>query len=575
MSRESRKFTGIAVSPGLACGKACILGGAPVIPKRKVDIGDIQKELSRLTKAIEESKRQLQQIKAKVEKEMGPEEARVFEAHLLFLEDAYFYSQIEKKLIDKGITLEMAIEEVIRDSAELLKETRDPYLRERAQDIRDVGKRLLRNLLGYKRQSLLKGEKDIIIVAEELTPSDTVHLDKERIRGFVTEEGGITSHASILARSMGVPLVSGVIGFVRDLEMGETLLVDGFRGEVIRNPTRKEIAVFHRRIKDIEALAREEDRLAHLPAITLDGHKVDLLANIASEEDLSLALHSRAEGIGLYRTEIYFIDREDFPSEEEQFEIYRRVAEKLSPVTIRTLDLGGDKYHPVFPRPRELNPYLGYRAIRVSLEHPEIFKTQLRAILRASAFGKVRVMFPMIASLEEVKAAKRVLEEAKAELRKSNASYDERIQVGAMIEIPSAAIMAELILTEVDFLSVGTNDLIQYTLAVDRSNERVSRLYEPLNPAVLHLLKSLAEKAERAGKEISICGEMAGDPRYTLLLLGLGFSKLSMSSVFIPHIKKIIRSSTIKSARELATKALRLGEVEEIKKVLDQQGDFR
>lgn len=546
-----------------------------MIPKRKVDIGDIQKELNRLSKAIEESKKQLQHIKAKVEKEMGPEEARVFEAHLLFLEDAYFYSQVEKKIIDKGITLEMAIEEVIRDSAELLKETKDPYLRERAQDIRDVGKRLLRNLLGYERQSLLKDEKDIIIVAEELTPSDTVHLDKERIRGFVTEQGGITSHASILARSMGVPLVSGIIGFVRDLEIGETLLVDGFRGEVIRNPTRKEIAIFHRRVKDIKALAREEDRLAHLPAITLDGHKVDLLANIASEEDLPIALHSKAEGIGLYRTEIYFINREDFPSEEEQFEVYRRVAEKLSPVTIRTLDLGGDKYHPIFPRPRELNPYLGYRAIRVSLEHPEVFKTQLRAILRAGAFGEIRVMFPMIATVEEVKTAKNILAEAKAELRERGVPYDEKIQVGAMIEIPSAAIIAELILKEVDFLSVGTNDLIQYTLAVDRSNERVSRLYEPLNPAVLRLLKSLAEKAERVGKEISICGEMAGDPRYTLLLLGLGFSKLSMSSVFIPHIKKIIRSSTIESARKLAAEVLKLGEIEEIKRLLAQQRDIQ
>ena len=570
MVKTQSKFSGIAVSPGIAWGKACILGSPPKITRRKIRVGQVTRELSRLSQAIEISRTELEDLKKRITDKLSVKEAGIFDAHLLFLGDPVFLAQIQKKLVEERINIEAAVDDVILESIATFASTQDAYLKERIQDIRDVGRRILDNLIGYSQQCLIGEKKDLIIITMEITPSQAAGLNTSQIKGLITEKGGPTSHAAILARSLGIPLVTGIPNLTRLVELSTPVLMNGNSGEVIINPTHRQIQKYQTSVKELDEKKKQEKKVVGLPAVTKDGHKIQLLANIRTEEDIELARMFHAEGIGLYRTEIHFLDRTDYPSEEEQYEHYSAIVEKMAPfpVTIRTMDLGGDKFSPYFSdnhRYRERNPYLGLRAIRLSLKHPDIFKQQLRAILRASVSGTVKILLPMIASVEEVKQVKRLMQQSMRELQRKQHSFRDDIEIGAMVEIPSAALAIHSILNEVDFISVGTNDLIQYTLAVDRSNAQVSELYEPLHPAVLYLLKFIADAANGAGKEISICGEMAGDVRYSRLLLGLGYTYLSMSSFFIPQVKRAIRSISLSEAQALAKKALSLNETKKIK----------
>lgn len=573
MVKKQTKFQGIAISPGIAWGKACIFGSAPKIARRKIRVGQVARELSRLSLAIDASRSQLEDLRQKIIDKLSMKEAAIFEAHLLFLNDPVFLAQIQKKLVEERINIEAAVNDVIQESVTTFSSTQDAYLKERIQDIRDVGRRILDNLIGYSQQCLIGEESDLIIIAPEVTPSQAAGFNTSQIKGLITEKGGPTSHAAILARSLGIPLITGIPNLPRHIELSTPILMNGYSGEIFVNPTFKQIEKYQTSAKELDKQKQQEKKVVGLPSVTRDGQKIQLLANIRSEEDIDLAQMFYAEGIGLYRTEMHFLDRDDYPSEDEQFEHYRAIIEKMapSPVTIRTMDLGGDKFNPYYShnhRFREQNPYLGLRAIRLSLKYPEIFKQQLRAILRASVFGNAQILFPMIASIEEVKQIKRLLFQSMRELDQMKLPFKEDIPIGTMIEIPSAALAIDSILLEVDFISVGTNDLIQYTLAVDRGNAQVSQLYEPLHPSVLFLLKHVADAAKKAGKEVSICGEMAGDIRYAKLLVGLGYTLLSMSSYFIPQVKRVIRATSLDEARTLANKALSLTEVKKIRMLI-------
>jgi len=580
MVKKQTKFHGIAVSPGIGWGKACILGSAPKIARRKIRVGQVMRELSRLSQAIEMSRAQLEDLKKKIIAKLGSKEADIFEAHLLFLNDPIFLAQIQKKLVEQRINIEAAVDDVIQESITTFSSTQDTYLKERIQDIRDVGRRILDNLIGYSQQCMIGEESDLVIISPEITPSQAASFNTSQIKGLITEKGGPTSHAAILARSLGIPLITGIPNLASYVEISTPILMNGYTGEIIINPTFKQVQKYRTSIKKLDDKKQQEKKVVGLPPVTKDGHKIKLLANIRSEEDIELAQLFHAEGIGLYRTEIHFINRSEYPSEEEQYHHYRNIVEKMAPysVTIRTMDAGGDKISSYFTsnhRFHERNPYLGLRAIRLSLKYPEIFKQQLRAILRASVFGEAKILLPMIASVEEIKQVKRLLYQSKRELGNRNLTFKEDVQIGAMIEIPSAALTMDHILKEVDFISVGTNDLIQYTLAVDRGNAQVSQLYEPLHPSVLYLLKHIADAARRAEKEISICGEMAGDVRYSKLLLGLGYTHLSMSSFFIPQVKRLIRSISMDEAKSLANKVMSLNEIRKIKILIQNDNAFK
>ncbi len=572
MARKTKrvKLYGLKVSPGLGMGKVCVIGEALKAPRWRIAPDQVQTELQRLAEAIAAARRELRSIRDDLQERVGKREADIFDAHLLFLDDPYLREGIRKRVVQEHLNVEAAVEDVIQESAKKLSGVKDGYLRERAQDILDVGERLLHHLLGEKQRCLVDEESDLVLVANQLKPANTAHLDRDKIKGVVTERGGPTSHAAILARSLGVPMVTGIRQIVETATLGSLAIVDGYRGQVILNPLARDIELFRRRQEELALQFAEEEQLKALESLTADGRRVHLLANIASDEEVNLALAKGAEGIGLYRTEIHFLDREELPREEEQFQYYRRVVEKMAPrpVVIRTLDLGGDKMARFFPIPPEDNPYLGLRAIRISLAFPEVFLEQLRALLRAGGYGDLRILLPMVTTVEEVEAARGLLEKAKEQLRSRGEPFAERVPLGAMIEVPSAAVIVRDLLKVVDFLSVGTNDLIQYTLAVDRSNVEVSRLYEALNPAVLRLLADLRVAAEEAGKEIGICGEMAGDTRYTALLVGLGYTELSMSPFFIPQVKRVVRSLNYSKARRVAARILEMSRVTSIRRAL-------
>lgn len=561
------------MSPGIACGAACIIGGKLPIPRRKLRPGEELAEKERLKSAIEIARSELTHLRDSVRQEIGKSESDIFDAHLLFLDDPYLQRVIEHKLVDERKNLEQALSEMIEESEQMFGKVDNAYLRERALDIRDVGSRLLDHLLGGERKYLFDEYEDVIIVADVLTPSQAVGLDRKKIRGFITERGGAVSHAAILARSMGVPLVSGLSGVTDYLQFGMSIIVDGYRGQVIIQPSQREMDTYRQQLAMLKEEPDELRQLSELAAETKDGVKITLYANIGLASNIQSVKEAGAEGVGLFRTEGLFLERDGLPDEEEQFRAYRKTVEALSPlpVTFRTLDIGGDKLISSLPGlESEANPYLGMRAIRFSFEHPAVFRDQLRAILRTSAFGKVKILLPMIASLTEIKTAKCHVEEVKTELRNSRIPFDEQIPLGAMIEVPSAAIIIDAILREVDFISIGTNDLVQYTLAVDRSNERVSKLFDPLNPAVLHLLKRIKDAASAAGKEVSICGEMAGDTAYTELLVGLGFTLLSMSSPFIYGVKLVVRTLNAAEAGEVAKKVLTMTESLKVRQALQR-----
>lgn len=510
-------------------------------------------------------------IKEKAEKNLGAEKAEIFEGHIMLLEDEELEQEIVSLIKGDKKTADAAAYSVIEDQAQALESLDDEYLKERAADVRDIGKRLLKNILNIPIVDLSAISEEVILVAADLTPSETAQLNLDKVLGFITDLGGRTSHTSIMARSLELPAIVGTSDATSKIKNGDFIVLDGVNNTIHLNPSETEIdklkAFRDEYLQEKEELAKLKD----LPAITLDGHQVEVCANIGTVRDVAGAERNGAEGVGLYRTEFLFMDRDSLPTEEEQFQAYKAVAEAMGSqaVIVRTMDIGGDKDLPYMNLPKEENPFLGWRAIRICLDRKEILHSQLRAILRASKFGKLRIMFPMVISVEEVRELKAELEMLKAQLREEGKAFDESIEVGVMVETPAAAVIARHLAKEVDFFSIGTNDLTQYTLAVDRGNELISHLYNPMSPAVLNLIKQVIDASHAEGKWTGMCGELAGDERATLLLLGMGLDEFSMSAISIPRIKKLIRNASFTDTQALAEQALAQPTADELMKLVD------
>lgn len=571
-------LTGISGARGVGTGTVYVYKQESiVINKTTIEESEVQSELAALDQAIETTVAQLQAIKERARETMGDAEAAIFEAHTLIVQDPSLSDGIKGLVTGSCVSAAAAAEQTVNTFADMFLAMDDPYMRERGADIKDIGDRLLRNLLGMSPRGLAHLEGQVILVADDLTPSDTASLDKNIVKGLVTSSGGPTSHAAIMARTLEIPAVMGV-GSIDDIVTGTKAVVKGTEGEVLLDPSDEDFAKYSKEADAYRAHLQELKQSAELPSVTKDGKKILLFGNVGKAQDASHAVHLGAEGIGLFRTEFLYMKNDALPTEDEQFAVYKQVAERLhgEPVIIRTMDIGGDKELKCSQLPKELNPFLGYRAIRISLDRTDIFKTQLRAILRASAFGGVQIMYPMIASIDEIKAANVVLEEAKAELRAEGIAFNEDIEVGIMVEIPSVAVSADLFAPHVDFFSIGTNDLCQYTLAVDRMNEKIGNLYQPLHPSVLRLIKNTIDAGHKVDHITGMCGEMAGDPLATMILIGLGLDEFSMSASAIPVIKEIVRSVTVTECEEVAAKALSMSTAHEIseyaKSVLTEKG---
>ena len=552
-------ISGILASPGIAFGKALLLKEDEiVIDRKKISADSVDEEVARFIDGRAKASAQLEAIKTKAGETFGEEKEAIFEGHIMLLEDEELEQEIIALIKDKHMTADAAAHEVIEGQATALEELDDEYLKERAADVRDIGKRLLRNILGLNIIDLGAIQDEVILVAKDLTPSETAQLNLKKVLGFITDIGGRTSHTSIMARSLELPAIVGTGSVTSEVKNGDYLILDAVNNKVYVNPTNDEIES----LRAIQAQVAEEKtelaKLKDLPAITLDGHQVEVCANIGTVRDIDGAERNGAEGVGLYRTEFLFMDRDALPTEEEQFAAYKAVAEACGSqaVIVRTMDIGGDKELPYMNFPKEENPFLGWRAIRIAMDRKEILRDQVRAILRASAFGKLRIMFPMIISVEEVRALRKEIEIYKQELRDEGKAFDEAIEIGVMVETPAAATIARHLAKEVDFFSIGTNDLTQYTLAVDRGNDMISHLYQPMSPSVLNLIKQVIDASHAEGKWTGMCGELAGDERATLLLLGMGLDEFSMSAISIPRIKKIIRNTNFEDAKVLAEQAL-------------------
>ncbi|MBI4358835.1 MAG: phosphoenolpyruvate--protein phosphotransferase [Candidatus Omnitrophica bacterium] len=565
-----KTFKGIPVSPGVATAKALVLRGQDFfsVPKVEIRSEDIPKEIVRFEESLTKTRSDLFNVRKKIAQDLGHEHSDIFSAHLLILEDRTLIEDVLSKIKSERVSAEYAFSLVIQRYFHAFAQINDDYLKERVADIRDVGRRILLNLRGEKADSLVHLKEDIIVIAHDLSPSETATMDREHVIAFATDIGGPTSHTAIMARSMEIAAVVGLGRISKEVSNGQMVIIDGNHGIAIVGPDPQTIERYASEEKRFVELITELDKLKSLAAETLDGHKLQLTANIEFPDEIPSVIAHGAEGIGLYRTEYFYMNRTDLPSEEEQFNAYRHVAEQLvpQPVVIRTLDLGGDKFLSSLDLPREMNPFMGWRAIRFCLTRVDIFKTQLRAILRASVHGNLKLMYPMVSNLLELKKANQILEEARNELRAEHKPFDEKMEIGAMIEIPSAALTSDVLAREVDFFSIGTNDLIQYSLAVDRVNEKIAYLYEPAHPAILKLIQHTIQNAKKAKIWISVCGEMGGDPAMALLLLGFGINQLSMSSFALPKVKKAIRSVTFKQAREIAARSLEFSTGEEIKK---------
>ncbi len=552
-------ISGILASPGIAFGKALLLKEDEIVIDRKTISADkVDQEVERFLSGRAKASAQLEVIKTKAGETFGEEKEAIFEGHIMLLEDEELEQEIIALIKDKHMTADAAANEVIDGQATALEELDDEYLKERAADVRDIGKRLLRNILGLAIIDLSAIQDEVILVAADLTPSETAQLNLKKVLGFITDAGGRTSHTSIMARSLELPAIVGTGSITAQVKNGDYLILDAVNNQVLINPSNEQIEA----LRSLQAQVAEEKaelaKLKDLPAITLDGHQVEVCANIGTVRDVEGAERNGAEGVGLYRTEFLFMDRDALPTEEEQFAAYKAVAEACGSqaVIVRTMDIGGDKELPYMNFPKEENPFLGWRAVRIAMDRKEILRDQVRAILRASAFGKLRIMFPMIISVEEVRALKKEIEIYKQELRDEGKAFDESIEIGVMVETPAAATIARHLAKEVDFFSIGTNDLTQYTLAVDRGNDMISHLYQPMSPSVLNLIKQVIDASHAEGKWTGMCGELAGDERATLLLLGMGLDEFSMSAISIPRIKKIIRNTNFEDAKVLAEQAL-------------------
>lgn len=548
-----RRLTGIGASEGVSIGKVLLFREEEmVIPEVKAADSTIESELTKLEEGLKKSKTQLISIREKVKEKMGEDKAAIFDGHIMLLEDEDLLMEVQDKIKGENMPAARALKEGIDEYCEMISQLDDAYLRERAADLQDIGKRWLKNLLDIKIYDLSNLEPDTVVVTYDLTPSDTAQLDLKNCVGFITEVGGKTAHSAIMARSLELPAVVGVKGILSEVKEGETVIMDGEAGELFLNPAEELLSQYEVKREELRKEKEELKKLIGEEAVTIDGRKVDIWGNIGSPNDVDAVIESGATGIGLYRTEFLFMNSDHFPTEEEQYQAYRIVAEKMKgkPVTIRTMDIGGDKELPYLDLPKELNPFLGYRAIRISLENKDMFKTQLRAILRASRYGQIKIMYPMISSINEIRKANTILEECKRELDEIGKVYDRNIKVGIMVETPSTAIIAYKFAKEVDFFSIGTNDLTQYFLAVDRGNEMVSALYNSFNPAVLEAIQKVIDAAHNAGISVSMCGEFAGDKKATKLLLGMGLDSFSMSASSTLQVKKIIRSSSYAEAQK-------------------------
>lgn len=566
-------ISGILASPGIAFGKALLLKEDDiVINRKKIAANQVEQETERFLAGRSKASAQLEAIKTKAGETFGEEKEAIFEGHIMLLEDEELEQDIIALIKEDLASADAAVYNVIETQAKALEELDDEYLKERATDVRDIGKRLLRNILGMPIVDLSAIADEVVLVAADLTPSETAQLNLDKVLGFVTDLGGRTSHTSIMARSLELPAIVGTGNVTQSVVNGDFLILDALNNQVYVNPTPEKIEELKAQQSQYVLEKTELAKLKDLPAITLDGHQVEVCANIGTVRDVAGAERNGAEGVGLYRTEFLFMDRDSLPSEEEQFQAYKAVAESLTTgsIIVRTMDIGGDKDLPYMNLPKEDNPFLGWRAIRIGLDRKEMLHAQLRAILRASSFGKLRIMYPMIISVEEVRQLKTELELLKTQLRAEGKAFDESIEVGVMVETPAAATIARHLAKEVDFFSIGTNDLTQYTLAVDRGNELISHLYNPMSPAVLTLIKQVIDASHAEGKWTGMCGELAGDERATLLLLGMGLDEFSMSAISIPRIKKIIRNTNFGDAKALAEEALAQPTAEELMNLVNK-----
>jgi phosphoenolpyruvate-protein phosphotransferase (PTS system enzyme I) len=567
-ARHEIRFEGAGVSPGMACGKIHVVrDDLDDVPRYRIAPSQVPDQIGRFETALIQTRMQILEMQQRIAESIGAKDAAIFDAHLLVVEDRTLIDEVLRKLQTDLCNVEWVFQEVATRYAETLNKIDDPYLRERALDIQDVTKRVIRNLQGKAPKTFLALSERHILVAHNLTPSDTASINRAHVLAIATDLGSRTSHAGILARSLNIPAVVGLHDITAKLETGQHVLVDGSDGLLIVNPAPETIAHYAEIESRRARVTAQLKELRTTRSTTRDGRHIVLSANIELPEDVEAVAANGAEGIGLYRTEFLYLNSTTLPTEDEQFETYRKVAERVrpDPLIIRTFDLGGDKLAPgTVDITDELNPFLGWRAIRLCLENIDIFKTQLRAILRASAVGNIKIMFPMISGLDELRRAKAVLAECNEELRRSGIPLGEEIEVGAMIEIPSAAICANVLAPEVDFFSIGTNDLIQYALAVDRVNEKIAHLYEPTHPAILRLLRMIAEAAHAHDIWVGVCGEMAGDVALVPLLVGLGMDELSASATLVPRVKRAVQSLAIPECRELVEETLKLNTASEI-----------
>jgi phosphoenolpyruvate-protein phosphotransferase (PTS system enzyme I) len=564
-------YKGIPASPGIVIGGAYVVTKRTAqVKKKKISPSDVEGELSRMKNAVEKTKMDIKTIKEKVVYDIGNKDADIFNAYLLLLKDPMFIGKAENIVKQELVNSEYALSQVLADYIEFFSRLSDSYLKEKLGDINGLVEKVLNNLSDAAGGSNGAPKDEYIVVAYDLSPADTAEMDKDRVLGFVTEAGGATSHTAIVARSLEIPAVVGVRDITRQVKTGDTVVLDGEKGIVAINPPAKVLSAYRDERKKYLLKLKMLKRLKTLEAVTMDKHKMILSANIEFPEETGVVKANNADGIGLVRTEFIYLNKTNLPTEEDQFESYKSIIEKIAPkpVTVRTLDIGGDKFLPYFKLSPEQNPFLGLRAIRLSMTNINIFKTQLRAILRASAFGRVKLMYPMVSTVDEIDQARKITGEVMDDLKRKKVPFDKDIKIGIMIEVPSAAIMSEEMARKVDFFSIGTNDLIQYTVAVDRGNEAVANFYDALNPAVLRLIKKSTESAHKNNIKVSVCGEMAGAPHLAFLLIGLGVDELSVSPASILSIKKLIRSVNFKDALEVADAVLKMEKGSEIKEYL-------
>ena len=564
-----KRYKGIPASPGIIMGKVFLFDrGEESVVAYEIKKEDIPREITKLENGLIQTRKEIIELQARIAQGMGKEHAEIFNAQLLVVEDRALIEEVIKKLESERKNVEYVFQQVSKKYVKVFSDMEDEYLRERASDIRDVAHRVIHNILGKQRADLAHLKEEVIVIAYDLSPSDTAMMHKEKVIGFATDIGSRTSHTAIMARSLEIPAVVGMHDLSRKIQPNSKIIIDGNAGVVIVDPTPETIANYGKEKNRIEAFEDKLTEIRKLPAETKDGYRIVLAANIEMAEEVQSALQHGAEGIGLYRTEYIYLNRKDLPTEEEQFEAYKTVAKKAVPysVIIRTMDIGGDKYLSHLDIPKEMNPYLGWRGIRFSLARLDIFKVQLRAILRASSFGKLKIMYPMISGLSELKKANEVLEKVKEELRKEGVPFDKDMEIGAMIEVPSAAMTADFLAKEVDFFSIGTNDLIQYALAIDRVNDKVAYLYEPTHPAIIRLIRQTIDSAHKEGIWVGLCGEMAGDPITALIAVGLGIDELSTSAVVVPEIKKAVRSVSMAQLQELISEVTEFKEAKQIYK---------